>query len=339
MADSPGASLLSVRGLTKRFPVRKGLLRRHVGDVHALNGVDLDIAAGETLGLVGESGSGKTTAGRAILRLMEASEGSAHFRSRTLVAAGGPECIDLFVATKPQMKLLRRDMQIVFQDPFSSLNPRLRVGTNIGEPLRAAGVAKHRRREQVAQLLQDVGLRSELMKRFPHELSGGQRQRVAIARALALEPQFVVADEAVSALDVSIQAQVLNLFVELQRVRGLTYLFIAHNLAVVRYVSHRIAVMYLGRIVELAETDALFARPRHPYTEALIDSVPGATGARDVLQGESPNPINPPSGCPFHPRCRYAQPVCRADRPPLRRITPASAAACHFADALELRGA
>jgi oligopeptide/dipeptide ABC transporter ATP-binding protein len=333
-----GLSLLSVRGLAKRFAIRKGLLRRHVGDVHALNGLDLDIAPGETLGLVGESGSGKTTAGRAILRLLEPSEGTAHFRSRSLVAAGGPERIDVFLATKRQMKFVRRDMQIVFQDPFSSLNPRLRVGTNVGEPLRAAGAPKRERLLKVERLLQDVGLRPEVMRRFPHELSGGQRQRVAIARALALEPQFIVADEAVSALDVSIQAQVLNLFVELQRARGLTYLFVAHNLAVVRYVSHRIAVMYLGRIVELAETDALFARPRHPYTEALIDSVPGAAGARAVLHGEPPSPTAPPPGCPFHPRCRYAAPVCLTERPALRQITPASAAACHFAEDLALRG-
>jgi oligopeptide/dipeptide ABC transporter ATP-binding protein len=331
-------SLLSVRGLAKRFPIRKGLLRRRVGEVHALNGIDLDIAPGETLGLVGESGSGKTTAGRAILRLLEPSEGAAHFRSRSLAAAGGPERIDLFRATKQHMKFVRRDMQIVFQDPFSSLNPRLRVGTNIGEPLRAAGAPKRERLHKVERLVQDVGLRPEVVRRFPHELSGGQRQRVAIARALALEPQFIVADEAVSALDVSIQAQVLNLFVDLQRARGLTYLFVAHNLAVIRYVSHRIALMYLGRIVELAETDALFARPRHPYTEALIDSVPGAAGARAVLQGEPPSATAPPPGCPFHPRCRYAAPVCRTDRPALRQVTPASAAACHFAEELDLHG-
>jgi oligopeptide/dipeptide ABC transporter ATP-binding protein len=236
------------------------------------------------------------------------------------------------------MKLIRRDLQIVFQDPFSSLNPRLRVGTNIAEPLRAAGFGRKERGDRVAGLLEDVGLRTELARRFPHELSGGQRQRVAIARALALEPHFIVADEAVSALDVSIQAQVLNLFLELQRSRGLAYLFVAHNLAVVRYVSHRIAVMYLGRIVELADTDALFARPRHPYTEALIASVPGVSGAQGVLQGEPPSPVSPPSGCPFHPRCPYAQPVCSTDRPPLRQITPASAAACHFAETLDLQG-
>lgn len=336
---SPDESLLSVRGLAKRFPIHKGLLRRHVGDVHALNGVDFDLAPGETLGLVGESGSGKTTAGRVILRLLTASEGTAHFRSRTLAAAGGPECVDLLAADRQQMKLIRRDMQIVFQDPFSSLNPRLRVGTNIAEPLRAAGFNPGDRQQKVAQLLQDVGLGSDLMRRFPHELSGGQRQRVAIARALALEPEFIVADEAVSALDVSIQAQVLNLFIELQRARGLTYLFVAHNLAVVRYVSNRIAVLYLGRIVELAETDALFARPRHPYTEALIEAVPGAVGDRAALQGEPPDPIQPPSGCPFHPRCRYAQPICKSDRPPLRQITPKSAAACHFAESLDLSGA
>jgi oligopeptide/dipeptide ABC transporter ATP-binding protein len=338
MSPVPSTSLLSVRGLTKRFSVYKGLFRRQVAEVHALNGVDLDIAPGQTLGLVGESGSGKTTAGRAILRLVEPSGGSALFRSRTLAAAGGPEIIDLFDATRSQMRLLRKDMQIVFQDPFSSLNPRLRIGTNIGEPLRAAGIARVARHEKVAGLLQDVGLSSKLMERFPHELSGGQRQRVAIARALALNPQLIVADEAVSALDVSIQAQVLNLLLELQRARGLAYLFVAHNLAVVRYVSHRIAVMYLGRIVELAETNALFERPRHPYTEALIDSVPGATGARAVVQGEPPDPIRPPTGCPFHPRCRYAQPICSADRPPLWRITPTSAAACHFAEVLELHG-
>ncbi|MCP8938244.1 ABC transporter ATP-binding protein [Alsobacter sp. SYSU M60028] len=336
--DGSRALLLSVRGLAKRFPVHRGLFRRRAGEVHALNGVDLDIAPGETLGLVGESGSGKTTAGRAILRLLEPSEGLAFFRSRTVAQAGGPETVDLFQAPPSQLRLLRRDMQIVFQDPYSSLNPRLRIGTNVAEPLRAAGMSRPSRREMVAQLLDDVGLASSLMERFPHELSGGQRQRVAIARALALQPQFIVADEAVSALDVSIQAQVLNLFLELQRARGLAYLFVAHNLAVVRYVSHRIAVMYLGRIVELADTDALFAQPRHPYTEALIDSVPGAEGARAVVQGEPPNPIRPPSGCPFHPRCRYAQPVCATERPPLRQITPASAAACHFAETLDLQG-
>jgi oligopeptide/dipeptide ABC transporter ATP-binding protein len=256
-----------------------------------------------------------------------------------LKAAGEPEHIDLFTADRSQMKLIRRDLQIVFQDPFSSLNPRLRVGTNVAEPLRAAGVGRQERRDRVAGLLADVGLRAELMRRFPHELSGGQRQRIAIARALALEPQFIVADEAVSALDVSIQAQVLNLFIELQQARGLAYLFVAHNLAVVRYVSHRIAVMYLGRIVELAETDALFARPRHPYTEALIASVPGGVGAQIVLPGEPPSPVAPPPGCPFHPRCPYAQPVCKTDRPPLRPVTTASAAACHFAETLALRGA
>jgi oligopeptide/dipeptide ABC transporter ATP-binding protein len=200
-------------------------------------------------------------------------------------------------------------------------------------------VPKAQRRNDVARLLEDVGLSADLMQRFPHELSGGQRQRVAIARALALGPEFIVADEAVSALDVSIQAQVLNLFLDLQRSRGLAYLFVAHNLAVVRYVSRRIAVMYLGRIVELAETDELFARPRHPYTEALIDSVPGASGARAVVEGEPPNPIAPPSGCPFHARCRFVQPVCRSELPPLHQITPKSAAACHFAETLDLHGA
>jgi oligopeptide/dipeptide ABC transporter ATP-binding protein len=229
-------------------------------------------------------------------------------------------------------------MQIVFQDPFSSLNPRLKVATNVAEPLRAAGLAQPARREKVAELLADVGLRADQGARYPHELSGGQRQRVAIARALALDPQFVVADEAVSALDVSIQAQVLNLLADLQKARGLSYLFIAHNLAAVRYISHRVAVMYLGRIVELAPATALFARPRHPYTEALIDAVPGMTGARRALPGEPPDPMNPPSGCPFRTRCRHAQPVCAAERPELREVAPGIAAACHFAADLTLDG-
>ncbi len=337
----PPDLLLSVRGLTKRFPIRKGLFKRTVGAVHAVNGIDLDIRPGETLGLVGESGSGKTTAGRALIRLVDADAGTARFRSRTLAADGEAAEVDLLTIPAARMKRLRRDIQIVFQDPFSSLNPRLTIGTNIGEPLRAAGVPRRERLDRVAGLLADVGLRPEMIARYPHELSGGQRQRVAIARALALEPQFVVADEPVSALDVSIQAQVLNLLLDLQRRRGLAYLFIAHDLAVVRYMSDRVAVMYLGRIVETAPTDALFADPRHPYTEALIAAAPepkAGRRSRIVLSGDVGNPVRPPPGCPFHPRCRYAQAVCRTDLPPLREVRPAHAAACHFADTLPLRG-
>jgi peptide/nickel transport system ATP-binding protein len=328
--------LLSVRDLAKKFPVRKGLLKRSGEAVHALNGVDFDIRPGETLGLVGESGSGKSSVARTLLRLVEPDAGTAFFRSRSLA---GATMVDLFAAKPRAMKQLRRDIQIVFQDPFSSLNPRLSIATNVAEPLRANRIGNAvERREHVAQLMQDVGLRPDLMRRYPHELSGGQRQRVAIARALALEPDFIVADEPVSALDVSIQAQVMNLLLDLQQKRGLAYLFIAHDLSVVRYMSHRIAVMYLGRIVEMAEADALFASPRHPYTEALMAAVlqpkPGARARPAPLPGDVASPIRLPSGCPFHPRCRYAQGVCRSELPPLRAITPGHRSACHFAEQL-----
>ena len=329
--------LLSVRNLTKAFPVRKGLLQRTTEAVHALNGVDFDLRPGETLGLVGESGSGKTSVARTLLRLVQPDAGSAMFRSRTLSAGQTPAEIDLFAADPRTLKQVRRDIQIVFQDPFSSLNPRLSIATNIAEPLRANRIGNAtERRARVAQLLQDVGLRSDLMQRYPHELSGGQRQRVAIARALALQPDFIVADEPVSALDVSIQAQVMNLLLDLQQKRGLAYLFIAHDLSVVRYMSRRIAVMYLGRIVEMADAESLFQAPRHPYTEALIASVlepkPGARKRHAPLQGDVASPIRLPSGCPFHPRCRYAQDICRSERPPLRAITPGHLSACHFAE-------
>ncbi len=329
--------LLSVRNLSKAFPVAKGLLRRSTEAVHALNGVDFDLRPGETLGLVGESGSGKTTVARALLRLFTPDTGAALFRSRTLAAARLPSEIDLFTVGARALKQVRRDVQIVFQDPFSSLNPRLSIATNVGEPLRANHVGNAaERRARVAQLLQDVGLRPDLMRRYPHELSGGQRQRVAIARALALEPDFIIADEPVSALDVSIQAQVMNLLLDLQKQRGLAYLFIAHDLSVIRYMSHRVAVMYLGRIVEMADSESLLRAPRHPYTEALIASVlepkPGLRRRRAPLQGDVASPIRLPPGCPFHPRCRYAQDVCRSERPPLRAIVPGHLSACHFAE-------
>jgi len=330
-------SLLSVRNLRKDFPVSSGFLRRTSGAVHALNGVDFDIAAGETLGLVGESGSGKSTVARTLLRLVEADAGSAMFHSRSLAAAGMVSDIDLFTVDSRTLKHVRRDIQIVFQDPYSSLNPRHSIAVNVGEPLRANRICGAvERRARVAQLLEVVGLRSDLMQRYPHELSGGQRQRVAIARALALEPDLIVADEPVSALDVSIQAQVMNLLLDLQQKRGLAYLFIAHDLSVVRYMSRRIAVMYLGRIVEMGEANEVFRKPRHPYTEALIESVPETKPRlhkeRILLQGDVASPMRIPPGCPFHPRCRYAQDVCRRELPPLREIARGHIASCHFAE-------
>ncbi len=331
--------LLTVRGLTKRFPVQRNILGRPTRFVHAINGIDFDITEGETLGLVGESGCGKTTVGRALLRLISPSEGHARFRSRTFAEDGENSSVDIFSLSSVNMRKLRRDMQIVFQDPFSSLNPRLSVATNIAEPLRANGVAKRNRATKVDELLVDVGLDSHHGKRYPHQLSGGQRQRVAIARAMALDPQFIVADEPVSSLDVSIQAQVLNLILELQKRRGLALLFIGHNLAVIRYVSHRVAVMYLGKIVEIAGTDELFERPRHPYTQALIDSVPRKNFARNTVSGELPDPMSPPEGCPFHPRCPFARDQCRSDIPELRIIVGTHRAACHFAEELALTGA
>ena len=329
--------LLSVRNLAKDFPVSRGILRRTSDAVHALNGVDFDIGPGETLGLVGESGSGKTTVARALLRLVDPDAGSAMFRSRSAAAAGMPSDVDLFAVSARVLKQVRRDIQIVFQDPYSSLNPRHSIAANVGEPLRANRVGSSvERRTRVAQLLQDVGLRPDLMRRYPHELSGGQRQRVAIARALALEPDLIVADEPVSALDVSIQAQVMNLLLDLQQKRGLAYLFIAHDLSVVRYMSRRIAVMYLGRIVEMGEAGEVFHKPRHPYTKALIESVPEPKPRlrkeRALLQGDVASPMRIPSGCPFHPRCRYAQDVCRTEPPPLREIAPGHVASCHFAE-------
>jgi len=330
-------ALLSVRSLRKSFPVSRRLLRRTSEAVHALNGVDFDIGAGETLGLVGESGSGKSTVARTLLRLVEADTGTALFRSRSLAAVGLPSEIDLFSVGASTLKQVRRDVQIVFQDPYSSLNPRHSIAANIGEPLRANRIGSGtERRARVAQLLQDVGLRPDVMQRYPHELSGGQRQRVAIARALALEPDLIVADEPVSALDVSIQAQVMNLMLDLQQRRGLAYLFIAHDLSVVRYMSRRIAVMYLGRIVEMGGANEVLQTPRHPYTKALIESVPEPKPRlrkeRALLQGDVASPMRIPKGCPFHPRCRYAQNVCRSEPPVLREITRGHVASCHFAE-------
>lgn len=326
--------LLTVSNLRKHFTLVNPFLFRKKVELQAVNDVSFQIFPGETLGLVGESGCGKTTIGRTIVRLYKPTSGRILFHS-------GQDELDLATVPSGRLKAVRREMQIIYQDPHSSLNPRMTVGELVGEPLLVHRIGlRAERRDRVCALLEAVGLSPDHMKRYPHEFSGGQRQRVAIARALILQPRLVVADEPVSALDVSIQAQVLNLLEDLQRKFNLTYLFIAHNLAVVKHISTRIAVMYLGRMVELAATDALFERPRHPYTEALMSAIPvpdpDARIDRIILQGDIPNPIHPPSGCAFHPRCRFAQGICSQEIPPMQEHAPAHFAACHFADRLSL---
>ena len=324
-AQAPTATpVLDVRGLKKHFPVRKGLLRSVAGHVYAVDGVSFSIAPGETLGLVGESGCGKSTVARAVIRLVEPTAGEVRILGR-----------DILPLTRREMRPYRRQAQIIFQDPFSSLNPRMSAGDIVGEPLRVHELAHAKeRRERVAALFERVGLRGSQMDSLPHQFSGGQRQRIGIARALALDPALIIADEPVSALDVSIQAQVINLLMDLQDEKKLSYLFIAHDLAVVEHISHRVAVMYLGRIVEYAETRALFRSPLHPYTEALLAAVPVPNPRlrrqKRVLQGDVPSPIHPPSGCHFHTRCPYAMERCRVEAPRLLEVTPGHWAACHL---------
>ena len=329
-------ALLEVNGLKKYFPIEKGLLRRTVGQVKAVDGVDFFVEKGETLGLVGESGCGKTTTGRVIVGLHKPTDGHVIFRK------DGRE-MDISNLTRKQMHEYRREVQIVFQDPFSSLSPRMRVSEIVAEPLIVQKVSKgEEMRREVRRLLEVVGLRPQYADRFPHEFSGGQRQRIGLARALALNPALVVADEPVSALDMSVQAQILNLMIDLQREFGLSYLFIAHDLSVVRYISDRVAVMYLGRIVETGDAEDVFRNPRHPYTEALLSSSPSLDPTEKqekiVLEGDVPSPVNPPPGCHFHPRCPYVQERCKVEVPQLLEVDSGHQSACLFTEELELKG-
>jgi oligopeptide/dipeptide ABC transporter ATP-binding protein len=317
--------LVKVRNLRKHFPVRKGVFRRVVAQVKAVDDVSFEVMPGETLGLVGESGCGKTTAGRSILRLIQPTAGEVTFEGQDVLAAG-PE----------KLRRMRRHMQIIFQDPYASLNPRMSVADIVGEGLKVHGVVtkRHELEERVEQLLEKVKLDPGYVNRYPHEFSGGQRQRIGIARALSLDPKFIVCDEAVSALDVSIQAQIINLLVQLREELGLAFLFVAHDLSVVEHISHRVAVMYLGKIVESAPTGDLFANPKHPYTQSLLSAAPranpGARRERIVLQGDVPSPIAPPPGCPFHTRCPRVMDVCRTEVPPTRQFGPGHTYTCHL---------
>ena len=330
-------TMLAVNNLKMYFPIRKGFWQHVVGQVKAVDDVSFAVRSGETLGLVGESGCGKTTIGRCIMRAYDPTAGKILYRNQKA------EQVDLAALKQSELKPYRRELRMIFQDPYSSLNPRMNVLDIVSEPLKVHNVAKGAEMEdRVANLLKRVGLRPEYMRRYPHAFSGGQRQRIGIARALALDPRIVVADEAVSALDVSVQAQILNLLEDLQAELNLTYLFISHDLSVVEYVADRVAVMYVGKLVEMTETAALFAHPQHPYTEALLSAVPKPDptmrSKRIVLEGDVADPSNPPSGCYFHPRCRYAEARCKTEMPSLRELEPNRLVACHRAEELSLRG-
>ena len=329
--------ILEVKNLRKFFPIHKGLFRRVSGHVRAVDDISFHIDQGETLGLVGESGCGKTTAARCIIRAIDPTSGQVLFREEN------GEVLDLAIESESGLRDVRRQIQLVFQDPFSSLNPRMTLFEIIGEPMAINGYGTRREREErVEELLRLVGLRPEFMRRFPHAFSGGQRQRIGVARALALSPKLIVADEPVSALDVSVQAQVLNLLLDLQEELDLTYLFVSHDLSVVRHVSDRVAVMYVGKLVEMGPTQELFESPKHPYTAALLSAVPEADprarSRRTVLQGEVANPADPPTGCYFHPRCPHAQDRCRTETPMLEEISPGRFVSCHRSKELELKG-
>jgi oligopeptide/dipeptide ABC transporter ATP-binding protein len=326
IAMTDARALLEVSDLVKHYPVRSGVLRRKVGTVHAVDGVSFTVGVGETLGLVGESGCGKSTVARSVLRLVEPTSGSIRL-----------DGLDITHLGKADLRPHRRSMQIVFQDPFASLNPRMTAGDIVGEPLSVHGLAAgSKKRDRIAELFRQVGLRPDQMQNYPHQFSGGQRQRICIARALSLDPRLIVCDEPVSALDVSIQAQVINLLIDLQRKHDFSYLFIAHDLAVVAHISHRVAVMYLGRIVEIADKTKLFANPRHPYTQALLASVPVADprkkSLKPLVDGDVPSPINPPSGCAFHTRCRYAMERCKIETPKLADVGAQHQVACFLND-------
>ncbi len=337
MGNNGNDTLLEVKSLKRYFPIEKGFWRKVVGYVKAVDDIDLYIKEGETLGLVGESGCGKTTTGRCILRAIEPTEGEILFKT------GSNKVVDIVRLDKKKLRAMRKDMQMVFQDPYSSLDPRMTVLDIIGEPILVNNIAKGKElQEKVKDLVKVVGLNIKHLKRYPHAFSGGQRQRIGIARALAPNPKLIVADEPVSALDVSIQAQILNLLQDLQKKFDLTYLFIAHDLSVIEHISDRVAVMYVGKIVEMAETEELFLNPQHPYTEALMSAVPKPDPRlkmeRVILSGEVANPANPPSGCYFHPRCRYAKELCKKENTQLRETSPEHYVSCHFAEELSLQG-